>query len=223
MTVRNLLFERRATRAFTDTPVPGEVLRQLLSDALQAPSGGNLQPWHIHVVTGAARERLITAIRDRSAAGVQEQSVHDIYPPSLWEPYRSRRFQNGEDLYRTLGIERQDKTRRFAQVAKNFEFFGAPVGLLFTMDLRMGPAQWMDLGIVVQTVMLLAQEHGLATCPQAAWTSWPATLAALLGLGEHETVVAGMALGYADPSHPINTLRSTRQKFEEGVTVHDGC
>jgi nitroreductase len=222
-TVQDLLLGRRAVRAFTDDPVPDEVLRQLLSDALQAPSGGNLQPWHIHVVRGAARQQLVTAIREKAAAGMHEEPAYAIYPPSLWEPYRSRRFENGEDLYRSIGIERHDKSLRFEQLAKNFEFFGAPVGLFFTIDQRMTLAQWIDLGIVIQTVMLLAQEQGLATCPQVAWAAWPATLAAVLGLHEHETVVAGMALGYADTSHPINTLRSTRQSFDEAVTVHDGA
>lgn len=210
---------RRSVRAFTDEQVPLETLAGLLGEALRAPSGGNLQPWHIHALTGPALERLKARMRAHAMNRTSETASHEVYPPSLWDPYRSRRFENGEDLYKTIGVTREDRPGRFTQLAKNFQFFGAPVGLFFSIDRRMGPAQWIDLGIVMQTVMLLATDGGLATCPQAAWAAWPTTLRDVLGLDESRTVVAGMALGYEDIEHPINELRATRQDFAEGVTI----
>ncbi|MBY8824311.1 nitroreductase [Sphingomonas colocasiae] len=212
---------RRSVRAFTAEPVPGEAIEAILAAALRAPSGGNLQPWHIHVVRGGALARLTAAMRLAQEAGEQEVPNHPVYPEGLWEPYRSRRFENGEDLYRTIGIERSDKAGRLRQLAQNYQLFGAPAGLFFAIDRRMGRAQWIDLGMVMQTVMLVALEHGLATCPQAAWALWPDTLGELLGLDEHMMIAAGMALGHEDTAHPINTLRTTRQSLDEGVTWHD--
>lgn len=219
-TVTGAVSARRSVRAFTADEVPTDVLQSILTTALQAPSGGNLQPWHIHVLAGDALARVRARMAEAGAGGTREDPSHAVYPPSLWDPYRGRRFENGEDLYKTIGIGREDRPARFAQLARNFQFFGAPVGLFFTIDKRMGEAQWVDLGIVMQTVMLLAVEQGLATCPQAAWAAWPRTLTDVLGLHEHEQVVAGMALGYEDTAHPINELRSTRQSFDEGVTLH---
>lgn len=220
MSVAQAVASRRSVRAFTDAPVPDDVLRHVLEGGLKAPSGGNLQPWHIHVLGGPALARVTARLAVAGASGVREDPAHAVYPASLWDPYRSRRFDNGEDLYATIGIPREDRPARFAQLAKNFQFFGAPVGLFFTIDHRMGEAQWVDVGIAMQTVMLLATEQGLSTCPQAAWASWPATLTDALGLHENEHVVAGMALGYEDTTHPINELRSTRQSFDQGVTIH---
>ncbi|WP_144097588.1 nitroreductase [Croceicoccus sediminis] len=211
---------RRSIRAFTAEPVPDATLEAILSAALCAPSGGNLQPWHIHVVRGDTLDRLKSAMRLAHEAGESEVPEHAIYPESLWDPYRTRRFQNGEDLYRTIGVERTDKAARLKQLSQNFQFFGAPVGLFFTIDRRMGAAQWMDLGIVMQTVMLLAVEHGLGTCPQAAWALWPDTLRRTLNLDADMMVVAGMALGHEDKAHAINTLRTTRQSADEAVTWH---
>lgn len=211
---------RRSVRAYTDRPVPDAALDAILAAALRSPSGGNLQPWQVHVVRGASLEALRTRITAAQEAGHSEAPNHAVYPDALWEPYRSRRFENGEDLYRTIGIGRADKAGRLAQLAQNFQLFGAPVGLFFAIDRRMGGAQWIDIGMMMQTVMLLAVEQGLATCPQAAWAMWPDTLRDALALDEDMVVIAGMALGYED-SHPINTLRTTRQSIEDGVRRHD--
>jgi nitroreductase len=218
--VAEAIRERRSVRAYTDQPVPEELLRTVLEQSLQAPSGGNLQPWRIRAYTGPALERLKGVLAEAGQSGTRDEPSHPVYPESLWDPYRSRRFENGEDLYRSISIPREDKPARLRQLAKNFRFFDAPVGLFFVIDRRMGHAQWLDLGILVQTVMLLATAHGLATCPQAAWASWSTTLAEHLELGEHEKVALGMALGYEDPSHTINQWRTPRQAFDEGVRIH---
>lgn len=219
--VSDAALSRRSVRAFTAEPVPDAALEAVLGAALRAPSGGNLQPWHIHVVRGQALDALRSTMRSAHEAGRHEEPNHAVYPEGLWEPYRSRRFENGEDLYRTIGVDRADKEGRLRQLAQNFQLFGAPVGLFFTIDQRMGQAQWLDLGMIMQTVMLVSVEQGLATCPQAAWALWPDTLRELLGLDEHMIVTAGMALGYEDRDHPINGLRTTRQSLAEGVTWHD--
>jgi nitroreductase len=143
-----------------------------------------------------------------------EEPEYDVYPPNLWEPFRTRRFQNGEDLYATIGIPREDRPARLRQLARNGEFFGAPVGLFFCLDRKLGPPQWADLGMYMQSVMLLAVERGLDTCPQEYWARYPKTVAAFLGLPDDHMVFSGMALGYRDPGHPINTLMARRDSFE---------
>jgi nitroreductase len=157
--VTDAVLSRRSVRAFTNEPVPPPVIEAILSAALRSPSGGNVQPWHIHVVSGESLTRLIDRVQAKQSSGGQEAIAHPIYPENLWEPYRSRRFENGEELYRTIGIERSDKISRLSQVSRNFELFGAPVGLFFAIDRRMGAAQWIDLGMIMQSVMLLAIEH----------------------------------------------------------------
>lgn len=214
------VLRRCSVRAFRPDPVPAPLLDDILAAALRAPSGGNLQPWQIHVVTGATLRHLTQRVVEQQRSGHSETPVQAIYPDNLWEPYRTRRFAVGEDLYRTIGIERADRTGRLAQVEQNFRFFGAPVGLFFAIDRRMPAMQWIDLGIIMQTVMLLAVDAGLATCPQAAWTLWPDTLRNELGLDETMTVAAGMALGYEDRDHPINTLQTDRQAMQQAVRYH---
>ena len=221
LSVAAAVLARRSVRQFTAQPVPDETLAAILTAALRAPSGGNLQPWHIHAVRGAALERLKAAMRAAHEEGKSETPLHAVYPEHLWEPYRSRRFENGEDLYRTIGIDRADKAGRLNQLARNYQLFGAPVGLFFAIDRRMGRAQWLDMGMAMQTVMLLAVEQGLATCPQAAWALWPDTLRDALQLGDEMVVAAGMALGYEDGGHAINGLRTTRQSPGEGISWHE--
>jgi nitroreductase len=221
LSLRDAVLLRRSVRAFTGELIPRATIEAIVEPALRSPSGGNLQPWHIHVVTGEALAALKRRMSAHQETGHREVPDHDIYPADLWEPYRSRRFENGEDLYRTIGIERENRAGRLLQLARNFQFFGAPVGLFFTIDRRMGGAQWMDVGMVMHSVMLLALEHGLATCPQAAWALWPDTLTDMLGLGPHITVAVGIALGNEDRDQAINSLKTARQSLAEGVTFHD--
>jgi nitroreductase len=211
---------RMSCRAFLDTPVPEATVRAILDAARRAPSGGNLQPWHVHVLTGEPLAGLLAAVRRKLPAEPRgEGSEYDIYPAGLVEPYRSRRFECGEDMYATIGVPREDKFARLLQFARNYQFFGAPVGLFFSIDRRLGPPQWSDLGMYMQTVMLLAREHGLHTCPQEAWSVWYRTVGEHLQLPAELMLFSGMALGYADTAHPINSLRTRRAPLEEFATL----
>ena len=217
-----LIRSRISTRAFLDTPVPETDIREILEIAKFAPSGGNLQPWKIHVVTGAARARVIAAVKKSIAENpFAHESDLKVYPESLWEPYRSRRFAVGEDMYALLGVPRDDKMARIAHLQKNFEFFGAPAGLFFTLDRRFDKGQWAHLGMLMQSIALVAEERGLATCMQEAWTTRARTLSEVLGVPDTEQLYCGMALGFPDPSAPVNKLRSARAPLEEFVAFHN--
>ena len=212
MKVSDAIAARRSVRAFRPDAVPGAVVRAILEKAARAPSGGNLQPWRVHALTGAPLADLLAKV---AASPPQPEPEYAVYPPELWEPYRSRRFANAEQLYATIGIPREDKPARLNQLAKNAEFFGAPVGIFLSMDARMGPPQWADLGCYLQNVMLLAVEHGLATCPQEYWAFCSEPVKAFLGLSAEQTLFAGIALGYADEQASINQWRSDRAPLEE--------
>ena len=220
MNVSKALESRSAVRAYLDKPVPADLLEEILVAAARSPSGGNLQPWHVWALTGDHLNRFKATVAERAQANpMGEGTEYKIYPDNLAEPYRTRRFKNGEDLYRSLNIPREDKAARLGQFAKNFGFFGAPVGLIFTINRQMEPGQWADLGMYMQSVMLLAQEHGLSTCPQEAWALWHKTIREFVGLSPDLMVFAGMALGYADDSHPINLWRSDRAPASEFLTI----
>jgi len=211
MNVSEAVARRVSIRAFRPDPAPAATVREILELAAKAPSGGNLQPWRVYALAGAPLEALKAEVR---ANPLGEPPEYDVYPPNLWEPFRSRRYQNGEDLYATIGIPREDKAARLRQLAKNGEFFGAPVGLFFCLDRKLGPPQWADLGMYMQTVMLLAVERGLDTCAQEYWARYPRTVARALDLPDDYMVFSGMALGYRDETHPINTLVAARDPFE---------
>jgi len=209
MDVGQALLARRSVRAFRPEPPPAALVRSLLEQAARAASGGNLQPWRVVALTGEPLRALVNAVTGSEA----QEAAH--YPPGLWEPYRTRRFQNAEDLYRTLGIAREDKAGRLAQFARNGAFFGAPVGVLVCMDERMGLPQWMDLGIYLQSLMLLAVQHGLASCPQGFWLRHVQALKRELALPPHYAVAVGLALGYEDGNAPVNALRTPRAAWRE--------
>jgi nitroreductase len=210
MDVSEAVAQRVSIRAFRRDPVPGATVADILARAAQAPSGGNLQPWRVYALAGEPLAEFKATV---AANPFGETPEYDVYPPNLWEPFRTRRYQNGEDLYATIGIPREDKPARLRQLARNAEFFGAPVGLFFCLDRQLGPPQWADLGMYMQTVMLLAVERGLDTCPQEFWARYPQTIAAFLGLPEDHMVFSGMALGYRDEAHPINGLKAGRDPF----------
>jgi nitroreductase len=215
MDVRDAVASRFSCRAFLPTPVPLATVREILERAARAPSGGNLQPWRVHALAGAVLEDLKARIRPFAPDNPRgEGAEYEVYPSPLKEPYYARRFQVGADLYRAIGIPREDRPARYRQYAQNFEFFGAPVGLLFTIDRSMGPPQWSDLGMYIQTVMLLARAYGLHSCSIEAWTHWHKTASAFLTLPAEEMVFCGMALGHADPAAPINGWRSTREDLD---------
>lgn len=220
MNVTDAVERRSSIRDFLPTPVPGEVIRRVLATASRAPSGGNLQPWHIDVLAGDALAALKALIQARIQAGVRETPAYDIYPRELVSPYRDWRFQVGEDMYATMGIAREDKPARLRWFARNYEFFGAPMALFCTVDRRMGPPQWSDLGMFLQTVMLLLQEAGYDSCAQECWATWPQTLAEVLPIPPERMVFCGMAIGLRNPAHPVNALRSRRAGLDEFVRFH---
>lgn len=211
MDVSEAVARRVSIRAFRPDPVPGAVVADILARAAQAPSGGNLQPWRVYALAGEPLARFKTLI---AANPIGEEPEYQVYPSSLWEPFRTRRFQNGEDLYATLGIPREDKPARLRQLARNGEFFGAPVGLFFCLDRRLGPPQWADLGMFMQNIMLLAVERGLDTCAQEYWSGYPKTVARFLDLPDDHMLFCGMAMGYRDEAHPINDLKARRDAFD---------
>ena len=211
MDVTQALRQRRSVRAFLPDAPPAALVQTLLQEAAQAASGGNLQPWRVVALTGEPLRQVLAAV---ATAPAEDAPTNQSYPPSLWEPYRTRRFANGEDLYRTLGIPREDKAARLEQLAKNAEFFGAPVGIFVCVDERMGLPQWADLGIYLQTVMLLATEQGLGTCAQEYWAFRSQPVRAFLALPPERLLFAGLALGWPDEGAAINQWRSERDPFE---------
>lgn len=211
MDVSEAVQRRASIRAFKPDAPSATVVRAILENAARAPSGGNLQPWHVHALTGAPLAQLLQTI---ATEPWQDAPEYAVYPPDLWEPYRTRRFRNAEQLYASIGIPREDKAARLHQMAKNGSFFGAPVGIFLSVDRRMGPPQWADLGIYLQTVMLLAVEQGLDTCPQEYWAFRSQPVARFLGLPPGRMLFAGLALGWRDEDAPINQWRTERDPFD---------
>ena len=212
MDVTAAVHTRISVREFLPDPVDDAVLRQLLVDASYAPSGGNLQPWRIYVVNGESMTRLREYLPTQPPL---EAGEYDIYPKALTEPYRTNRFTIGEQMYATLGIARDDKQGRFQQFARNGDFFGAPAALFCFVDRQMGLPQWSDLGMFLQTFMLLAVERGLATCAQEYWSVRHGAIGSFVEAPDNEMLFCGMSVGYADPAAPVNALRSERMPLDQ--------
>jgi len=205
---------RRSIRAFLPTPVPREEIEAILEVASRAPSGTNTQPWKVYVLTGAIKEKLSDAIvaAHNDPAGAAEHSEEYHYYPRQWvSPYIDRRRKVGWDLYALLGLTRDNKAGMHAQHGRNYRFFDAPVGLIFTMDRIMETGSWLDYGMFLQNVMLAARGRGLDTCPQAAFTQYHRIISQVLQLPESERVVCGMSLGHADPAKVENSLVTERE------------
>jgi len=209
---------RRSIRAFLPTPVARETVERILDIAARAPSGTNMQPWRGYVLTGAPLKRLSAALVAEAMAGTPVEAEYRYYPETFFEPYLSRRRKVGWDLYGLLGIGRGEGEKMKRQHARNFAFFGAPVGLIFTIDRRLEIGSWLDYGIFLGNVMTAARGMGLDTCPQAAFAPHHRTIRAHLPIPEEEVVVCGMALGYADPAAPENALVTERVPAREFCT-----
>jgi nitroreductase len=209
---------RMSTRAFLPKPVPRETLEHLLALASRAPSGTNTQPWKVYVMQGASRDTLVDKVcaahdalrADPSLAG-EYREAYDYYPEQWVSPYIDRRRENGWSLYGLLGITKGDKDKMHAQHQRNFRFFDAPVGLMFTVDTVMGRGSLVDYGMFLQSLMVAARGHGLHTCPQAAWNGFAKIILPHIGAGEGEMLVCGMALGYADPDDKVNGFHTPRE------------
>ena len=211
---------RRSVRRFRPEAPPPGLVAHILRVAARAPSGTNMQPWRVHVTTGATKARLSAALRAAHDAPAPHAAPYAYYPPEFFEPYLSRRRKVGWDLYALLGIARGEKARMHAQHARNFDFFDAPVGLVFTIDARLAIGSWLDHGMFLQNVMIAARGHGLDTCPQAAFAPFQAPIREILAIAATETVVCGMSLGYADADAPENGLVSERAALEDFAVFH---
>ena len=211
---------RLSCRAFLDTPVDRAIVRDLIERAARAASGGNLQPWRVYALTGAP----LAALKQKAAAHIDgrdprhDEAEYPIYPKDMWEPYRSRREEHGVQLYGALKIGRDDKDGRLAQYKRNFEFFGAPVGLFIAVERKLGPGQWADLGSYIQTLMYLARGYGLDTCPQESWARLYRLVGEFLALPPTHMLFCGLAIGYGDRNHPANSFRSPRAAAAEFCT-----
>jgi len=221
MDVSEAVRRRASCRAFLPNPVDAALLREVVELAARAPSGGNLQPWRVHVLTGAAMSRLRARMAERMQRPEPDPGAYAVYPPSLHEPYRTQRFEVGEAMYALLGIPRDDRMGRLQQFARNWDFFGAPVGLFCFVDRRMGPPQWSDLGMYLQSLMLLLSERGVASCAQEAWVQFHQTVSAFVAAPEELMLFCGMAIGYADPAAAVNRLATQRAPLESFATFHE--
>ena len=208
ISVTEALMRRQSIRAFLKKSISQEILKSLLEKAARSPSGGNLQPWHVYVI----QDKSLKAFLDFQHSWKDtEQVEHAIYPEKLKEPYKSSRFAVGEQLYASLGISREDKAARIQQMQQNFEFFGAPAALFCFIDRSMGAAQWADLGMFLQSFMLLAQEENIDTCAQAFWATKSKMVRTFLQVDPSLMLYCGMSLGYRDPNSPLNQYQTARR------------
>ena len=212
MLVSEAVLQRQSIRSFSNQAVSNKLIRELLELASRSPSGGNLQPWKIFVINGPSMKEFLSF---QEQWNKPEKLAYDIYPPKLKEPYRTSRFELGEQMYQLLGIPRDDKNARIAQVMKNFQFFGAPCALFCFVDKQMGAPQWSDLGMFLQTFMLLAKEAGLDTCAQEAWSMKQDSVSKYVNAEDSDILFCGMAIGYRDDSAIINSLKSERRPLNE--------
>ncbi|MEZ5740538.1 MAG: nitroreductase [Burkholderiaceae bacterium] len=220
MHVAQAIESRRSIRDFLPTPVAPEVIRRVLTKAMRAPSGGNLQPWHLHVVGGERLDELKAIMKRRVAEAPQGDgdNEYDIYPPSLFSPYRERRYAVGESMYALLGVGREQRDKRLAWLTRNYQCFGAPLALFCSLDRRLGRPQWSDMGMLLQTIMLLLRAEGLDSCSQEAWSTYHKTVRSFLSLPDEHIFFCGMAIGHANPDAPVNRLVTERASLDETVT-----
>lgn len=221
MDVTEAILSRRSMRGYTDEPVSREILERILTTAGRAPSGGNIQPWRVYVLTGAAKEALLKAVQDKIASGISgDPTEYNVYPPEITDPYRTRRRKTGRDLYETIKIPYDDRAGKLAQFARNYQFFGAPVGMIFTIDRQMEQPGFSDLGMFIQSIMLLAREEGLHSCAQESWSTWNRTVMDVLEIPNNEMVFCGLALGHLDEDAAINSLVTDREPLDVYASFH---
>lgn len=218
MNVSDAIKSRKSIRAFLDKPIDTTLLVDLLKLSSRSPSGGNLQPWNIYLLNG---KKMVAFKQFMNTWKDPEQPQYNIYPPNLKEPYRTSRFELGEAMYELLEIPRDDKEARFSHLMENFNFFGAPAALFCFVDETMGPPQWSDLGMFLQTFMLLAQEHGIDTCAQEAWAVKPTSLKTFFSVPDELNIFCGMSIGYRDNKAKVNELYSERRSAVEWLKVFE--
>ena len=218
LSVSQAIATRRSIRAFTDQPVDRAILIRVLEQAQRAPSGGNVQPWNAVMLTGEPMRRLFARVAEEFPKGrAALKPEYNIYPPELDGAYEARRFGVGEDMYAALGIAREDKAQRLQWFARNFQGFGAPVLMLVHTPKYMGPPQWSDIGMWLQTVMLLLREEGLDSCAQEAWAAYSPQVREIVSIPEDHIFFCGMAIGYRDPQAPVNNFPVKRAPLDEAI------
>lgn len=219
--VDRIIGARFANRFFSDRPVDANEMREILNVAKQAPSGGNIQPWKVYVLGGRNKTELSALmVDDHERKSEKHCSQYSYYPQDLPEPYRSRKYQFGVEYYGSLGIDQTDTAARWRQSGRNFLFFDAPVGLIFTIDRRLEIGSWIDLGMFMQSIMLAAKARGLDTCPQETLSRYHAILRENLPIAETELVACGMSVGYRDESRQRNDPSKTRMSLEDLASFH---
>jgi nitroreductase len=221
LTAVDAIKQRRSVRQFLATPVSEMLILDVLNIAARAASGMNIQPWQVHVVTGAARDRVSAAVLEKARDG-RRCPEYEYLPAQMVEPHLSRRRKVGFELYELYGIGRGDKEGRKWAELRNFEFFGAPVGMFFVMDSYLTQGNWLDCGMFMQNVMIAAQEFGLQTCPQQAWCDYGEIVHSALGIPSSQIILSGMAMGYIDESARVNMLHSERVGANEFTVIHRG-
>ena len=218
MDVSEAVDSRKSIRAFLDKAVDDSLIKELLEKTSRSASGGNLQPWQIYVING---DTMNSFHKFQSEWTEPETPAYAIYPENLKEPYKTSRYEVADDMYSLLGIAREDKEERFKQVLKNYEFFCAPAAFFCFVDRQMGRPQWSDLGMFLQTFMLLAREAGLDTCPQEAWAMKQESVTAFVEAPDELMLFCGMAIGYQDESEKVNELKTSRRPVEDWAVFLD--
>ncbi|MFI0846615.1 nitroreductase [Mesorhizobium sp. IMUNJ 23232] len=217
--VDEAIVSRRSVRAFLPDPIDDAVIRDILEVSARAPSGTNMQPWRVYVTKGETKQRISDAVLN---SGIRAEKIawdeYKYYPDQFFEPYLTRRRTVGFGLYSALGIGRREVERMREQHDRNFVFFDAPVGMIFTIDRRLNKGSWVDLGMFLENIMIAARGRGLHTCPQAAFAPYHWQIRPVLNIPEEEILVCGMALGYEDTTKPENQFRTERAPLEEWVT-----
>ena len=222
LNVIDAIHGRQSIRAFErDRPVTRAQIERILESGARAPNGSNIQPWHVHVLMGEARDTFAEEITAAFEAEATDERDYAYYMSKWRDPYLTRRRQTGWGLYQTVGIQNGDRRGTKAQQGRNYCFFDAPVGLMVTMDADMGQGAWLDMGAFIQTILLAARGEGLEACPQAAFCNYPNRIRALLGLPDTELLVTGIAIGYPTPDAVVNTFRTPRNPVSEFATFRD--
>ena len=214
-TLTEIIKNRKSIRSFVDKPVSNDTIKEMLQKSSRAPSGGNLQPWKIYIVNEKSMKDFLEFQKNWKG---KEEPPYPIYPEKLKEPYRTSRNQMGEQMYSLLDIKREDKIGRMNQMLKNFNFFGAPVGMFCFIDKQMGLPQWSDLGMFLQTFMLLAVDNNLDTCAQESWSLKQNCVKTYLDISDDSILFCGMAIGHANMNDKVNELNTPRRPIDEWVT-----
>lgn len=218
--VLDAIMTRRSVRAFTPEPVPRETIETILKAASWAPSGSNIQPWSVHVLTGRTRDKLCTTLLAAHDAKLPAKPDYEYYPKVWTEPFLARRRKMGWELYEALGIGKSDHDASHRYRGSNYEFFGAPVGMIVTMPRQMEAGSWIDLGAFIQTILIAARGFDLYTCAQAAFSNYADLVRETLGLDADQLVICGISLGHADWTHPANKVRASREKLQGFAKFH---